>query len=66
MCRTKRKVNNGLAGATLGGDIVDSPVESRKDARLGTRGALEDLDGDDVGLFKVSVSLREFVRLQTH
>lgn len=47
---TKRKVDNGLAGTALGGDIVHSPVETSENTRISSLGSLEDLDGNNVCL----------------
>lgn len=47
---TKRQVKNRAGGTALGCDVVDSPVETSQDARLGALGTLEDLDGNEVGL----------------
>jgi hypothetical protein len=50
MQHTKRKVDNGLAGATLGGDIVHSPIEPSEDTRVSSLSSLENLDGNNVRL----------------
>lgn len=52
----KRQVDDGASGAALGGDVVDSPVESGKDGGGGALGALEHLDGNQVGLLGNTVS----------
>lgn len=44
------EVNCRLGGAALGGDVVDGPVVAGEDGGGGAGGALEDLDGDEVGL----------------
>lgn len=50
MHHTERKVDDGLAGAALGGDVVDSPVETSKNGGGRSLTASEDLDRNDVGL----------------
>lgn len=52
---TERQVNYGATLAALGGDVVHSPVEARQNGGGGSLVALEDLDGDDVGLRKVLI-----------
>lgn len=52
---TERQVNDGATLAALGGDVVHSPIEARQNGGGGSLVALEDLDGDDVGLRRVSV-----------
>jgi hypothetical protein len=44
------QVDCGLGGAALGGDVVDGPVVAGEDGGGGAGRALEDLDGDEVGL----------------
>lgn len=55
---TERHVDDRAASTALGGDVVDSPVETSEDS--GGRGtvASEDLDRDDVGLKIVSIKFR--------
>jgi hypothetical protein len=47
---TERQVDDGTTSTVLGGDVVNSPVETSKDSRGRTRSTSEDLDRDDVGL----------------
>lgn len=54
---TQRHVDDRLAGSALGDDVVDSPVEAGKDDGGGGLSALEDLDGEDVGLLGNTVCL---------
>lgn len=44
------QVDCRLSSAALGGDVVDGPVVAGEDGGGGAGGALEDLDGDEVGL----------------
>jgi hypothetical protein len=50
MDHTKRKVDNGLAGAALGSDIVHSPVKASKNTRISSLCSLENLDRNNVCL----------------
>lgn len=56
MHHTERKVDDGLAGAALGGDVVDSPVETSENTRIGSLCSLEHLDGNNVGLLTLARS----------
>lgn len=49
---TKGQVDHRSAGTLLGEDVLDSPVEALKSGRSSARSVLEDLDGDNLGLFK--------------
>ena len=55
---TERQVDDRAASTSLGGDVVDSPVETSEDSRSGTSGTGKDLDRDDVGLRIVSIRFR--------
>lgn len=46
----KRQVDNRATSTALGGDVVDSPVETSKNGGGRSLTASEDLDRDDVGL----------------
>lgn len=52
---TKTHVDRSLASTTLVHNVVDSPVETVKNDRGAGGLALEDLDGQKVGLFGHSV-----------
>lgn len=52
---TEGQVDDGAGLAGLGGDVADGPVETGEDGGGGSRGALEDLDGDQVGLLSDTV-----------
>lgn len=54
---TQAHVDGGLAGAVLGDDVVDSPVEAVEDDGGGGALALEDLDGEQVGLLGNTIGL---------
>lgn len=45
------EVDDGFGGAGFGCDVADGPVEASQDRGCGSCGALEDFDGDEVGLF---------------
>lgn len=53
MFHTKRHVDNGLASAALGSDVVHSPVETGQNTRVSSLGSLENLDGNNGGLWRL-------------
>jgi hypothetical protein len=59
----KRQVDNRATSTALGGDVVDSPVETSKDSGGRSLTASEDLDGDDVGLESWSVFVLKDCRI---
>ena len=56
MSHTERHVDNSLAGAALGSDIVHSPVKTGQNTRVSSLSSLEDLDGDNGSLWRLAQS----------
>lgn len=54
---TERHVDGGLSGTGLLHNVVDGPVEPVKNGGSGRRLALEDLDGEKLGLLRDTIGL---------